>query len=537
MSAENKKAVMKEITDLLASGESQMAQAKIKEKNLTSMDVTEAANAALRECLKEKRYVDAIALCEEFNLPVEQKIDIINLQFRTLAAAKQFQEAYDWGEKYGLSKNDLNTNALAAFESALDKDDIQTALHYIDTMHIPLDVVVGIARASFNQLFDNKQYRKAFLLGYRFEISRKRTLTAGIRGYNYLLGNGDIKTFLSIEKDYKVLTDRDLKELEPEDTDLFKKRFIDNVVQHYFDENKIEELFTVLESLEILKVYEVNKLAGDLRREIMNAAADKHNEYIVDGRGPAAFELVEKFFLLSDEAPRDVKVEIIKTVENAHHELLNKGNLSGAVFLKENYRLFSENVLENSMERLEKVSADFLANTLEKGSPEVVKTFIRDYKISQEIISDASTEAVRNQLEKGHYDEVFAIIRTLNADIADSDILHDAASHFHRIYEGGNIELAADIAFYFRLREGRVPKAYLTTWQTLMDEGKTKEALKYRKERHIEKRLLEPVLKTKYQELMNAGKTDDAIRLRRDYRFGITILQFIMENIRRLIGG
>ncbi len=178
MSIDEKKKAKKEIAQLLIEGDFQMASAKMGEKNLTSMDMTEIAGDAVRSLEKDKKFNQAIELCETYNLPVEQKIEIVSAQFRLLTNEKEYEKAHDWGIKYGISQNDLNANAVSAFEDALEAEDVKKALGLMEHYSIKPELVANSARISFNKYYENKVYLNAFYLGNKFEMSPKRTLTA-----------------------------------------------------------------------------------------------------------------------------------------------------------------------------------------------------------------------------------------------------------------------------------------------------------------------------------------------------------------------
>ncbi|MFC1476977.1 hypothetical protein ACFL6L_00755 [candidate division KSB1 bacterium] len=536
MESEDRKSIKDGITALLSAGNLEAAADEINKYQLPKIELTPLIETAYKQLTKDKNLLEAIALCDMYNLPLEWKMKAVYSQFHGLAEEKAYDKAYEWGLQYGMSKNEINIVTVKAFEKALQEKDISQALQYFRDFEIPSDLIVVQARESFNRLFDTGSYISALILGDAFEIARKRVVVAGIKGYCDLLSEKKSMKMIELEKEHKILIDDDITEAEEPDTRKFILAFCDNVVKPLLEGNKPDELFALLNNIDIIASHDKNPFLKEFMLQILKTIVVTHEKLMKDGRGPAAFDIVQNFRLLDSDTSSEVKVDIIKVAEETHNKLMSENNLTAALFLKENYELFNRNSLENSHDLLNGIVAKYLIETIQKGAVENIKTVMKEYPIDDHIKTDAANTGIHQLVRAGQYDALFDIMRNLDIEITDEDTLGEITTKFHNTYEDGHIEIASDLAFYFKLKEPRTQKVFLSHWQRLVDAGKYREARALKKERHLQKKLLEPAIKAKYEALVAENKMEEAINLRKDYKIKQSIAQWFVENVKKLFG-
>jgi len=386
--------VQEEILKLLVSGNFELAENKIKNNEISSLIKDELVARAFEELMAKNNAMAAFQFSEFYNLPLEKKMKAVYAQFHVLKKQHKYENAYKWGEKHRISKNDLNSVSVKAFEEMLKKKDVKKSISLIDQFNIPLELISHIARSAFNQFFESENFLNAFYIGNKFNLSKKRTMLTGLKGYIELLSNGKITELIEFENENNILRDPDIKEVEEDDIKEFIGAFDEIVIQRLLRENKQHELHTITTSLRIFEDFSNNPLLSDLTRRTLEAVAEKHNQIASEKRGPAAYDLAEKFGLLNENIPGEIRANVIKAAENSHHEMLNDNNLIGALYLKKNYGLFYENTLEHSIETLEKVSKTFLKNMFDRVSIEDIKIFIEEYEVTNEVLNETASDAV-----------------------------------------------------------------------------------------------------------------------------------------------
>ena len=90
----------------------------------------------------------------------------------------------------------MNIFSVKSFNNSLKDKNISISLEYIQKFEIPHNLVIDDARRSFNELYEEGLYQKALYLGKEFEMSPKRTLASGLKGYQALFSKGKIKEFI-----------------------------------------------------------------------------------------------------------------------------------------------------------------------------------------------------------------------------------------------------------------------------------------------------------------------------------------------------
>ncbi len=501
------------------------------------MEVNSVTENALQELSKEKNYLRALELAEEFNKSTDVKERLISTQYRMLCDNKDYDSAYEWGGKYGIPKNEITNDMIKAFNAALKKEDVDGALECMEKYDIKSNQIIDSARSVFNNLFDRGNYIKALFLGSAFDMSRKRIMISAIKGYNKLLNDENVENFVEIEKKFNVLHDGDIAEVDEADIQVFYRLFNEQITSSLLSKNKLDELQSLAQTLDLFNNKNHSPLLMQLMADFLEAVVNKHNQYLEEGRGPAAFDIVKNFKLMERYIPENLKVQIIRACEAAHHKLLNDGNLNGAIFLIENYGLFNENILEESLDEMLVVAKDFLSKSFLSGDIESVRTAIDTYELDKNTIDESASKAIDELVKSGNYEAVFDIIKKTGVEIKDPETISEVTSRFHQEYEAEHMDVASNIAYYFKLKEPRAEKAALNYWIWLIEKQLFDKALALKKERGIHKKLIEPHVKKIYDSMIEAGQTEDAIKLRLNYRISLTFVQWVLENIKKMFKG
>jgi len=420
------------ILEQMISGNLSEAKMLERENSVTAMDASSIAEIAFEELMKLKEYQLAFQLAEHFELSSDRRIDAVNAQFRSLIVNKEYYKAIEWGKKYKMPENEIRIAGIKAFNEALDARDVEKAIKFREDFKIPFELIQGEARRWFNIFFENQTNIKALLLGMEFDISRKRTLTAGIRGFSGLIENGKIDMFAHLERKFTILGDRDLTQVDELEFKKFSKIFLDKIVKEFIAKDQANQLAAFIDSLKLMDSRDANAYISVLVKEIIEEVARLHNEVLETEKYNSAYTLVENFRLLTNVVASDTKVKIIGLAEKLHHKLMQDNNLSAALTVKENYLLFTKNIISNSLETAQSVAYEYLKNALLNSQIDNAKTVIKEYGLKGEKLTDIVNVSIAKQLKSRKFLESFDIINTLDIKVTSPDIKTEATSSFQK---------------------------------------------------------------------------------------------------------
>ena len=213
---------------------------------------------------------------------------------------------------------------------------------------------------------------------------------------------------------------------------------------------------------------------------------------------------------------------------------MQQNNLLAARTVKENYKLFSENITTNSIETVTNVSSEFLKDSILRGKIEESKTVVDKYQFKGEKLNEIVSNALIKQLKARKYLEAFEIVEELKVKVSSTNIKTEVMASFNEAYENGQMELSTNIVRHFKLREKRVINAAFIVWQKQMESGKYEDAVDLRKKMRIPKTKTQEVAKNAYNMLISQGRSVQAVQLRKDYSLNLSIWEIVVELMKKV---
>ncbi len=140
-----------------------------------------------------------------------------------------------------------------------------------------------------------------------------------------------------------------------------------------------------------------------------------------------------------------------------------------------------------------------------------------------------------NQLKSRKFLEVFDIINEMDVKVTSPDIKTEATSKFHDAYENGQMELATNIAFHFKIKEKRVVNAAFIIWQKHIESGRFREALDVKKRLRIPKSRTEAITKEIYGSLIREGQAEQAVIIRKAYHINLSVWEMLVEFVKKVL--
>ncbi|MFC1556839.1 hypothetical protein ACFL5L_02510 [candidate division KSB1 bacterium] len=536
MEAVSKSELKKQIFDQFIAGNFSQIDELGKKNSIPVIEMKNIAESAFQQLFKDKNYKLAITVCEEFDLPMEQRIEAIYSQFRLFVRTKEYEKAIDWSIRSKIPESEINSVTVKAFEDALEGRNVERAVNLYREYDIPVAFIDTTALQWFNILFEKKKYVDALLLGEEFDISRKRSLTSGVRGYHQLISNNELKKFVDLESHYNVLGDRDISQIDDYDIKQFVTIFVQNVVKKMLASDKPARLSKLVKSLQIIENRDNNPLLTEIAKQASAEVVLAHNELMKAGRYGDAYELVESFQLLKGFAGPDKKATLIAATENAHHRLIEDGNFKTAKTIKDNYELFEKNILSGSIDKVNEVMLSCLLRVLEDGNIDNARFIIKEYNVPDSLVLDAVSKAVLKQVRDGKYVEAFENVKTFKAPVSSSDLISEAQKAFVEAYEKSQMELASNLGHFFKIKDKRVSNAVYIVWNRHMEAARYADANKFRKTHKLSRKRADPVVKQIYERLLKNGQTGQAQYLRNEYHLSRSIWNLIFEFYKKIFG-
>ncbi len=163
-----------------------------------------------------------------------------------------------------LSDSEVNEIAEKAFKQLLNDRKIPEALNVFNSFKINIESILNEMRNKFNVLVDDKSYINAFFLGKVFDLTKKRLLSVGLKGYGQLLSDNKLNSIIEIESEHKILHDEDLEDLDEKEVNYFVQLFNDRVISEYLNQNKIDKLYQIVDTFDIYRDYVHNPILSEI---------------------------------------------------------------------------------------------------------------------------------------------------------------------------------------------------------------------------------------------------------------------------------
>lgn len=536
MESADKSKVKKEIFENIVAGNLQRADSLKQQAELSIVDIKEVVDKAFNQLMKAKENLLAIKVSDHYNLPIEFRLEAVQLEFRNLSKNREYEKAIEWGIKYKLPIGEINTVAIKAFNDALNRKEVNRAIEIKRKYEIPTSQVSSNGLHWFNVFFERKEFVKALQMGQEFEVSRKRTITAGLRGYHQLLHAKELDNFIRLESEYGVLGDRDVMQLDDGDIKQFNQVFISNVVKELLSQEKWDKLSSIVNKLKLYEKKDNNPMLVLLVRSMAEEVILVHNQVLDSSRYDEAIKLCESFQLLSELPSSEVRNKLIETAEKTHHKLIAEDNLQTAKIIKENYGLFNDNLLSDSMEKAYNVMTASFKKLLEAGEIEKALYVTKEYGLPKNKIRETASMAIVDLLRNRKFVEAFETVSSMKIPTDNQAFQAEAHTAFGEAFDNGQMELAANLGHHFKLRDQRVTDAGFVLWKKQMMSGKYKQAYKLKKTHKIPKKMTEPIVRELYDDLVEQNETEQAVYLRNEYNISISVWNWMLEMVKKVFG-
>ncbi|MFC1725884.1 hypothetical protein ACFL4T_09670, partial [candidate division KSB1 bacterium] len=229
----------------------------------------------------------------------------------------------------------------------------------------------------------------------------------------------------------------------------------------------------------------------------------------------------------------DLTTTIIDAAQKVTKELVINEDFAAAVKVKNEYKLFQENFIQNSLEVLNEVSRIILEKAFTKGDVSLAISVINDYHMSNDFVREQAEKYLPKLIKDDKYYEVFEIIDKLKINTSSSELKELGEQIFEKAFDQKKYELSSNIGYYFKVKSRDTKKAAFFAWQKKIQRYEFEDAFKIRKDFQIPKKAVQGILKDTHKKLMNEGRKDSAKLLKKQYNMSFSIIDWILDLFRK----
>jgi len=487
------------------------------------------------ELMREKEFEKAFKVANRYNFEKNKIFHAALKEFRRLIAQGDINEASKWGKK---AKNirdfEINTIIVKGFKDLIEKREVEKAIELFENFKIPPEIVIEECRNAFNKAFEIYDFYTAAFLGKKFGFSKKRTFTATVREASKLIFHKNIEKFISMNEEFDIFNDLVFEVVDTHDAETLSREFID-LIDDYLDQGKFNLVVSILSKIDILSKKHKNEILVYTIDSIYEKIALSHNQLLILNKVKEASELKDQFELLSSYVPLDVKKIVIEGAQTLHNLYMDYYDYNKAQAVKNDYKLFDENIIENSHAVALKSSTQYLEKTLTRLEFDKSKKVIEDYKIPKKDLFEIAAKVILDKLNADEYKDAIEILKTSKMDPYEHDVQTKAQRFFKDMIIAKNCEAAADVGLYFQLDKEETLEIATLAWKEKIYKGDFEDAYKMRNRHKIPRKSTNNILKKVYNSNLRNNEIEICRTIRKQYDLNISIFLLIIEFIKRLI--
>ena len=490
-------------------------------------------NVFIIQC-NRKNYAKAVKLGKSFHLPQDRIREAAQRYFSELIFDGKFDQALEWGKSNELPGTDIEEAAVKYCRSSLSKGYIGKALEIKRDYSLKADSLGQSAEDAFNNAFQAGNYDLALRLAEEFALSQNKLWTIIRRVMEQYIDEKSWAKLLNLLNTHHILEERVFEEFRVHDQTMITDLLANKVIKENLRAEEYDFIIMFVEKSGILNRIPRNPQLAKLHRFVFLCIAEIHKTYFLKENIVGAISLSEKFRLLDASVPAEVRESIKAIARKYHDDLLRKGEFERAIRIKKNYNLLDADVFIDYIYALDDAVIIFLENALFKAETEQALEAVKEYRISRDQVQHILKKVIRECMEKKSFPRIFEILKKFSLPSDDSELISTAENHFNNAMQENQFELAAQIAFYFKMKRELGIKAGYRAWEKSMQYGNIGEAIILKKRHRLPAEMTANAAKETYQRFLRVDP-DMARRIRDEYQINLSFLELLLEFLRKLM--
>ncbi len=505
------------------------------EHGISKNKISNTASMVYEELIKKEEFKNAYTIANEYSMD-ESKLDIAaSREFRKLIANGLIDDAIEWGKKTKKIKEfEINKITIREFLNLLKKNKPRKALKLIDKYKIPTSQVMDDAMYYYNKSFKINDFLTAAILGKKFNFSEKRTYTAAVRVLKKVIASKDVEKIIYINKEFDIFTDQVFDVIDPNDSSILSSEFA-NIIEEYLNKYDIDKVINIFSQIDILSGKYKNQFLADMVESIYQKIGLSHNRLLKMEMREKATMLKDEFDLIEKDVPYETKKIVIDGAQNFHNSLLDNYDYEAAKSIKDEYKLFGKNAIENSVEVSLQVSSDYLAKTFMRGEFDRSNRVIEDYDIPKEKVIEIAKKIILGKLNAEGYKNAVEILKRFKIDPAEPEFEVNAPNVFKDMLNTENYEAAAEIGLFFNLDRKETLRASVISWNKKINNSDFEEAFLLYKRHKIPNTAIKKTAAEVYKSYLEKNDLKTCKTIRKQYKLSIGVFGLIVEFIKRII--
>jgi len=523
-----------EIKNKLLDGEFEKALRIKERRGLNDEEFNRIADHIFEEFINGKKFKFALEMAKTYNFKKDKLNSAVFPYFWELYNGKQYLEAAYLGQKYKIPDQNVKNSAVKAIEAMIKNRDVQRSLTVLEEFDIPIKEVTFLSSEGYMVAYEKGEYKEAAVIANKFGLHQSKLMDAVTKAVKMMSESGQLMQLSSLIKEIDVLNDRTFNEISENEALEFTKNYYEYIVKEIVNKGKLKELHQILDEHKLLQDNFNNRYIKDLELNIFNVLCMVHNEHLKNRDLSKAFSMNESFVLLRKEVPGSVKNRIIVCAQEVYSDLIHEDNLRPAKKIKEEYKLFKENVVEGSSELAEKLGSTILKNSLLKGDLKAAKSYIKEFDIKKDVYKRVARDMVLESLENAKYQEAINIFEDFKLDSSDNQIENAASRAVMSVFDEHMFELASNLGLTFKVERELTREAAMNNWGRYMIQGRYKDAHKIKTMHKLPKDMTEKIAIQVYNKLTAMKRYQEASMIRKDYHISIGFFTLLMNFLKSL---
>ncbi|MFC1553507.1 hypothetical protein ACFL7D_02625 [candidate division KSB1 bacterium] len=505
-----------------------------REQMIPPQAVQSVVHSTFETFITESKFIKAIEIGKKYEMSKDKIADVIYMEFRDKIARGNFDKAIEWALVYSLPDYEITRAAIKAIEAAILNKDIKLAVEIKQKYNITEEQIGNIWQKGYDDAFKEGKFFEAALLSREFGMSERKTIITSAKAFRNAMNKNSFEGMISVETEFHLFNDAEFSLLGDEESRALIKK-IEEYLKEKLRSDSFKKAVELIIGIAILFKEIKNHTLKGLLHFVYSQAIDMHQLLLHDNRYDDAIWFVRELNLLEDNTPPNILREIFNHGVAYHNKLVENGNISQAITIKQDYDLLGARSNADSIDKIQDAIIIVLGGLIAKGETNIANQIINEYSVAPDEVADVTNKAVIGLLRDREYEKSIKIVTRFKTDISNFEIRNAAKEAFEQCFEDGYFETAANLGYIFEVESPNLKEAAKVVWEDLMQRQEYKKAIVIKKKHKLTKRHTESIAKAEYDRLIQINSIDDAQILRSEYRVNVGIFAWFIEVIRKIL--
>ena len=179
--------------------------------------VVSIVNTVFDSVISEHKYLNAIELARNYDLPIDKINDTIYMEFGHIVTTGDIEKAIDWALVNNLPDYEITRAAIRGIESAILNKNVTLALEIKHKYSITEEQIGNIWQKGYDKAVKDEKYFEAALLSREFGMSARKTAITASRAFRKAMEHKDYEKMVRVEDGFRIFNDSGFTHIGVED--------------------------------------------------------------------------------------------------------------------------------------------------------------------------------------------------------------------------------------------------------------------------------------------------------------------------------